>query len=57
MKELKKNLIFSLSGFLFTHLLECYAKYKFLSLNIQAGSIFVVFLGAVFNLMWCSFQI
>ena len=48
MKELKKNLIFSLSGFLFTHLLECYAKYKFLSLNIQAGSILI-------TVSWYSF--
>ena len=57
MKELKKNLIFSFSGFLFTDLLACYDNYKYFSLNIQVVEIFVVSLGAVFHLVWCFFQI
>ena len=57
MKELKKSLIFSYSGLLFTDLLACYDNYKFFSLNIQVVSIFVEILGAIFHLMRCSFQI
>ena len=48
MKELKKNIIFSYSGFLFTDLLACYDNYNFFSLNIQAG---IIFVDAVFHLM------
>ena len=57
MKELKKNLIFSFSGFLFTDLLACYDNYKYFSLNIQVVKISVVSLGAIFHIVLCFFQI
>ena len=37
MKELKKNIIFSYSGFLFTDLLACYDNYNFFFVEYPGG--------------------
>ena len=56
--KLKKNLVFSFSGFFFTDLLACcYDNYKYFTLNIQVVSIFLVFLGAISHYCGAHFKI